>query len=168
MEAKNEDEKKLYEIFNALDIIDYKVYEHKAFFSIEDENDEFYNLPGVNLKNLLVKEKKKDKYYMVIIDDHGYMDQKHFKEVTGWGKIRFANEDEMMQLLKLTPGSVTPFSLFNDVDKKITVVIGHEVEDADDDELVNFHPCRNTATLALKKSDFMKFLNHMGNDIIYE
>ena len=37
-----------------------------------------------------------------------------------------------------------------------------------DDEIVNFHPCRYTATLSLKKSDLLKFLDFTGHEIIYE
>lgn len=168
MDETNRDEARVYDIFDELGITEYKKYEHKAFFSAADADEEFFTLPGLNLKNLLVKNKKAGNYYMVILEDNVRMDVKHFKEVTGWGKIRFANDEEMWQLLKLTPGSVTPFALFNDTEKQITVVIGRDLGDAPDDELVNFHPCRNTATIALKKKDFMKYLEHMGNDVIFE
>jgi len=167
-EAKNQDEARLYDILDQLGINDYKVYEHKPFYGAADAEEEFYTLPGHNLKNLLVKDKKSDNFYMIIINDQMKMDEKHFKAVTGWGKVRFSTEDEMWDLLKLTPGSVTPFSLFNDTDKRITVVIGEELRDAAGDDLVNFHPCRNTATLALKKSDFMKFIDYIGNPVIVE
>ena len=168
MSVNDQNESRLYEILKELGITDYKVYEHKAFFSCVDADEEYYNLPGHNLKNLLVKEKKSDRYYMVIINDKDHMDQKHFKEVTGWGKIRFATEEEMWQLLKLKPGSVTPFALFNDVDRKITVVLGREIAEADKEDIVNFHPCRNTATLALKNADFIRYLKYIGCSVIVD
>jgi Ala-tRNA(Pro) deacylase len=164
----DENEKKFYDILEKAGIDDYKVCEHDAIFSADDADEKGIRMEGLNLKNLLIKDKKVGDYYMVIIDDHRHMDAKHFKEVAGWTKTRFANEEEMWQLLRLKPGSVTPFALFNDTEKKITVVLEKQIADAADDEQVNFHPCRNTATLGMKKSDFMKYLELMGNKVILE
>ncbi len=36
------------------------------------------------------------------------------------------------------------------------------------EEKVNFHPNRNTATLSVKKEDFLKFLAYTKNKIIWE
>lgn len=105
---------------------------------------------------------------MVILEDHRHMDEKHFKDLTGWGKIRFAQEKEMWELLRLTPGSVSPFGLLSDKDHRVTVVLEKLITDAAEDELVNFHPNRNTATLSLKKRDFLKFLESIGTDVIFE
>ena len=156
------------EIFNETGITDYVVHEHDAIFSTEDAEEKGLIMEGLNLKNLLIKDKKRGNYYMLIMDDNHHMDTKHYKQVTGWTKIRFSTEEEMWDLLQLKPGSVTPFALFNDVDKQITVVLEKMIVDASDDELVNFHPCRNTATLSLKKKDFMKFLDYVGNKVIEE
>jgi len=164
----DDNEKRFYDLLNELGITEFTIHEHDAIFSADDADEKGLIMDGLNLKNLLIKDKKAGDYYMVILDDHRHMDARHFKEVAGGGKTRFANEDEMWQLLKLTPGSVTPFALFNDTEKQITVVLEKQIADAEDDELVNFHPCRNTATLSMKKCDFMKYLKSMGNKVILE
>lgn len=161
-------EGKLYEIFEELQIKDYEVHEHEAIFSTQEAEDAGLILPGLNLKNLLIKDKKTEHFYMIILEDHRHMDAKHFKGVTGWGKIRFANTEEMWQLLRLTPGSVSPFGLISDTEHRITVVLEKLITQAPEEELVNFHPNRNTATLSMKKKDFLTFLEHMGCEIIFE
>lgn len=96
------------------------------------------------------------------------MDERHFRELTGWGKMRFARAEELMELLGLTPGSVSPFGLINDQEHRVTVVLEKKITDAADEETVNFHPNRNTATLSLMKRDFIRFLNYIGCRVIFE
>ena len=161
-------EAELYDVFQRIGITDYDIHEHKAIFSTKEAEDEGLILPGLNLKNLLIKDKKTEHFFMVILEDHRHMDEKHFKDLTGWGKIRFAQEKEMWELLRLTPGSVSPFGLLSDKNHRVTVVLEKLITDAAEDELVNFHPNRNTATLSLKKRDFLKFLESIGADVIFE
>jgi len=164
----DKNESKIYEIFKALNIVEYQVREHVAIFSTEDSDRYGLAMEGLNLKNLLIREKKTETFFLVIIDEHTQMDMKHFKEVTGWKKVRFADENELWELLHLSPGAVTPLALFNDIEHRIKVVLGKDIVIAPEDEKISFHPCRNTATLTMRKGDFLKFLEYMGNDIILE
>lgn len=161
-------EKKLYEIFSEIGITDYSVIEHKAVFTSQEAEEALPQLAGLSLKNLLVREKKSGRYFLIILDDHRRLDMKHFKALTGWGQVRFASAEELMECLGLIPGSVSPFGLVSAEEGAVTVVLGREVGAADDAELVNFHPNRNTATLALSKADFVRFLNHMKCPVIWE
>lgn len=65
-------------------------------------------------------------------------------------------------------GSVSPFGLIFDTEKRVTVVLDRIITFAPEEELVNFHPNRNTATLGLSKGDFLHFLRYMGNSVIFE
>lgn len=167
-EPKNEHEAKLYAIFADLNITDFTVQEHPAVFTMEEI--ERYGLAGdgLNLKNILIREKKTGRYFLVILDDSRRIDMKHFKEITGWKQVSFASDEELFELTGMISGAVTPLALFNDTDKKIIVVLGKEIVDAPDEESLGFHPCRNTATLSLSKIDFMKFMAHIGNEVIFE
>ena len=73
-----------------------------------------------------------------------------------------------MEYLGLTPGSVSPFGLINDLQHRVIVVLAKSIGQAAGDMTVNFHPNDNTATLSLTKNDFLKFLEHMGNTVIFE
>ena len=52
-----DNEKKFFDILEELDIHDYKIYEHEALFSVKQEGAEELMFPGINLKNLLIKDK---------------------------------------------------------------------------------------------------------------
>lgn len=161
-------EARLYEVFEKLDIKDYKIIEHEAVFTSQEAEDAGLNMPGLNLKNLLIKDRKHEEFYLIILEYHRHLEEKHFRKLTGWGKIRFARPEELQALLHLTPGSVSPFGLIFDTDKRVSVILDKEIADAADDEPVNFHPNRNTATLSLAKKDFVKFLDYIGCRVIWE
>lgn len=163
-----ENEERLYQAFAEIGITEYTVHEHEAVFTSREAEDKGLMMKGLNLKNLLIKDKKSGSFFLVILDDHRHMDAAHFKKLTGWGKIRFANEEELFSVLGLTPGSVSPFGLICDEDKLVTVVLERKIAEADETELVNFHPNRNTATLSLTKKDFLRFLEYVGNPVIFE
>lgn len=73
----------------------------------------------------------------------------------GEKRLTFARPDELMQWLKLTPGSVTPFGLIHDDMHHVLVMVDNDLLAQ---ELVGFHPNINTATLVLASDDFKKFL----------
>lgn len=164
-----EQETRLYQILEEIGITEYTVHEHEAIYTSQEAEDAGLIFPGLNLKNLLLKDKKDNKFYLVILDDRRKMDRRHFKALTGWSsKVTFADAEELMELLGLTPGSVSPFGLIFDEEKKVTVVLEKAITYAPETELVNFHPNRNTATLSLSKRDFLRFLDFAGNLVIFE
>ncbi len=161
-------EKDLYAKLQELGITDYTVKEHPPLFSVEDVIANDCMMPGLNFKNLLIKDKKAETYYLVILEDSRKMENKYFKEFTGWGKIRFAHPEELYEKMGLKPGSVSPYGLLNNDEHDIIIVVDHAIAGADKDELINFHPNRNTATLTVKKHQFVKYLESLGNKIIWE
>jgi Ala-tRNA(Pro) deacylase len=66
-----------------------------------------------------------------------------------------------MTYLKLTPGSVSPLALINDTAKQVKVLLDKDVFDQ---ELVQFHPLINTATLLLAPKDVLKFIEATGHE----
>ena len=161
-------ETRFFQILEELGIDDYIIQEHPALYSANQRDAEQYMFPGLNMKNLLIKDKKTGEYFLLMLEDHRRMEQKHIKALTGWHKNRFATPEELWELMKLKPGSVTPYCLFNDTEKQITAVVGNEVVVAPDDEWINFHPCRNTATIQIRKRDFMRIIYSFGNKVILE
>lgn len=161
-------EEKLYEIFKEIGIENYSVKYHEPILTIEQADEFGLAMEGLNLKNLFLREKKTGRFFMLIIDDHRQTDLKYFKEVAGWRQVSFAKEEELMEILGLMPGSVTPLALFHDQEKRVVVVLGKEIVEAPENEKVSFHPCRNDATLTMTKEDFLKFLAFAGHKVIFE
>lgn len=158
-------DKTLIELLEKLNI-DYKIHNHEPIKTVQDAIDKNLEMPGLNLKNLLIKDKKNNEFYLVILDDKKQFDSKKFKEVTNAKKISFASEEELYNILKLTPGEVGPFGLINEKDNKVKIVFDIDLANASEEELVNFHPNRNDGTLSLTKKDFLKYLEYLQKEII--
>ena len=58
-------------------------------------------------------------------------------------------------------GSVTPFALINDTDRRVTVIL-----DADmmRHERLNYHPLENTATTNIARDDLVRFIRSCGHE----
>jgi Ala-tRNA(Pro) deacylase len=65
-----------------------------------------------------------------------------------------------MELLGVTPGSVSLLALVNDKDNKVTVVIERRLLDAD---IINCHPLTNQRTTSLSPAQVMSFLALVGH-----
>lgn len=170
-DMKNEEaakEQKVYDVLDELGIV-YDVHHHEAVFTVDEVVETGNLMPGMNVKNLVIKDKKSGEHYLVIIDDFRRLDFKHFAELTGWSKkARFADDEDLMKYLGLTAGSCSLFGLVNDEEKHMIVVLGKEIGEVDPDTIINFHPNVNTATISLKISDMFRFLDHRGNRVINE
>jgi Ala-tRNA(Pro) deacylase len=69
-----------------------------------------------------------------------------------------------MKYLGVRPGSVSPFGLINDTEHHVYLFLDKNLQAANK---ISFHPNDNTASLVLKYSDFIKYLNFMGNQYEY-
>jgi Ala-tRNA(Pro) deacylase len=76
------------------------------------------------------------------------------------GKLSFASEQRMMKYLGVTPGSVTPFGLINDLEHHVHVFLDKNLQQA---KRLSFHPCINTASLIVAQNDFIRFLDFSQN-----
>lgn len=162
-----EAEKRVYRVLDDLGI-QYVVNYHEAIFGHEDAEKFGYHQPGLNLKNLMVREKKKDEHYLVILKDDSRLDFKKYKELTGWSsKMTFAGDEDLVKYLGVHAGSCSVFGLINDEANHITVVLDDYITEAAPEEKISFHPNINTATLTMKVRDLYTFLEWSGNRVLY-
>jgi len=150
-------DQKVYDILEELNI-PYKKYEHEAVYTMEDVKNLNLNLP--ECKNLFVRNVKGDKHYLIILDESKKVDLKKLAEQIKSTKLSFASNERLLKYLNLSPGSVSPFGLINDADKKVEVVIDKDLVGS---ELVGFHPNSNEASVTLSFGDFEKFLKWSKN-----
>jgi Ala-tRNA(Pro) deacylase len=76
------------------------------------------------------------------------------------GKLSFASPERMMRYLGVKPGSVSLFTLVNDVNHEVTLFVDRNLLNA---EKVSFHPNDNRASLVITKADMLKFIEQIGN-----
>ena len=122
------------------------------------------NVSGAHCKNLFLRNKKGDKHYLVICEESKKVDLKELSERLELERLSFASEERLDKYLGLKPGSVSPFGIINDSRREVEVLVDKELADWDK---VNFHPNVNTATLTISFKDFEKFINCIGNRVLY-
>ena len=156
-------ERRVYEILNKLDI-SFDKNEHPPVFTVEQARQHMQNVLGAHCKNLFLRNKKGDKHYLFICEESKRIDLKELSERLGFDRLSFASEERLDKYLGLKAGSVSPFGIINDSKHEVEVLVDRELADWDK---VNFHPNINTATLTISFKDFEKFLNWIGNSVLY-
>lgn len=112
-----------------------------------------------------VKSKKGKQIYLVILPDEKQANLKQLAEQLNEKRLSFLSEEQLLDLLGVAPGTVTPFALMHDQEKAIQVVIDSAI---DQTSTVGFHPNVNTTTLILSFLDFIKILEYLEHPPIYE
>jgi len=143
--------------------ISFKEFTHPPVFTCEEADKHliYSDIKGVHSKNLFLKERNSKRFYLVLIPANKKLDLNEIETITG-DKIKFANEDELKNILGLTKGSVSPFGLINDINQITNVLIDKEIWVS---KYVSFHPNINTETLELLGLDFQKYLSLVTKSI---
>jgi len=137
--------------------VSYQLIEHKAVFTCDDVHD--VEIPGQTLKNLFVRDKGSERFYLVTLLANKRLDMKRLQELVGSKKLTFGKPDELMAKLGIEPGSVSPLCLLNNPERDVKLFIDREGWEA---ERVNIHPNENTASLVLDRENFHKLVEVLG------
>jgi Ala-tRNA(Pro) deacylase len=163
-----ETEKQVYDVLDKLNI-PYTRDTHEACFTVEQAKEHGLNRPGINVKNLVILDKKTGEHFMVILEDERRLDFKHFATVTGWSKkATFASDEDIFAYLGVHIGSCSVFGIINDKKNHVTVVLEKAIGHADPDAIINFHPNMNTVTITITIGEMFRFLEWAGNKVILE
>lgn len=149
----------LYELLNSLGI-EYEYHEHPPLATINDAIEHWKDYNSGRCKNIFFRNHKGNRHYLVVLEHLRQLDIHDLEKRLRQGKLTFASDQRLKKYLGVEPGSVTPFGLINDIENHVHLFIDAELESC---ERLAFHPCVNTATLVISKSDFIKFMNHSGN-----
>lgn len=150
---------RLYELLSELDI-PFEYIEHPPAPTIEIAKRYWEGHDAKHCKNLFFRNHKGNQHYLVILDCDCDMDIHSIEKQLHQGKLSFASEARMMKYLGVTPGSVTPFGLINDIDHHVHLFVDSNLQEA---PRLSFHPCINTASLIISHDDFIKFLDYCKN-----
>lgn len=105
-------------------------------------------------KNLFLRDDKKRSYYLVVCREDRRVDLKALRAVIGSRPLSMASEDDLMSILGLTRGSVTPFGLLNDSDGRVELVVDSYFRDS----IMGVHPNDNTCTLWVRTDDLISIV----------
>lgn len=133
--------------------------EHEPVFTVEQSTALRETLPGAHTKNLFLDDRC-GRLVLVSAKDDTRVDLKALAKQLGAGRFSFGKAELLAEVLGVTPGSVTPFALINDLAGRVTIVVDAELLKFDE---VNFHPLENSATTRVATGDLIRFIEACGH-----
>jgi len=150
------------ELFDYLDgqNIAHNTLEHDPIFRVEDSLDIKAKRPGANTKNLFLKDKA-GRFFLICAQSDSQIRINKLHPILGCKRLSFGKTEPLFELLGVTPGSVTLFSILNDAKHQVTLILDAALLNHD---IVNFHPLLNDATTAISSSDMIAFAKATGHE----
>ena len=153
---KNEDMLGVKDFINILNNkkYEFKLYEHKPLFTVEDSRQLRGTIKGCHSKNLFLKNKK-NSFFLISCEEGEEINLKKISKSLNMGNVSFAKKEYLSTYLGVVPGSVSPFALLNDKNNDVSFFLEKKIYTS---ELVNFHPLINNMTISMKTDIFIKFM----------
>jgi Ala-tRNA(Pro) deacylase len=142
--------------------ISFRSFSHPAVFTSADISLLTESIPGIDTKNLFLRDEKRRRYVLLCVRAETRIDLKQLGRELNLKGITFCSPEELAQLLGLLPGSVCLFGLANDTERRVEGLIDNSL--ALDGEMQN-HPLINTETLVLKVSEMLRFCSHIQHPL---
>ncbi len=133
---------------------------HPPVYTVEEAKALRGELDGAHTKNLFFKDKKGQLWLVVCLEDRS-LDLKQLDKLIGAARLSFGRAELLVEVLGIEPGAVTPFSLINDRDQRVKVVLDAAMMAMDP---LNFHPLDNAATTQIAAADLETFVRACGHE----
>ena len=151
----------IYDLLKTKDVW-HEITEHIAVYNMAEVALLDMPYPEADAKNLFVRDKKKN-YYLLTVKGHKRVDLKEFKEKNNLKSLSFASQEDLMSIMGLIPGAVSPFGLLNDEEFKVQFYVDEELLGGEG--IIGIHPNNNTATVWLKTKDVLQIIEEHGNKV---
>lgn len=154
------DKQQIYEYLKQKNIW-HEITEHEAVYNMAELSDIQMPYPEYDAKNLFVRDDKKRNYYLITVKGDKRVDLKKFRKNNNTRALSFASAEDLMNMMGLIPGAVTPLGLLNDSECKVTLFLDNDFMKGQG--LIGVHPNDNTATVWLKTEDVIALIREHGN-----
>jgi len=134
--------------------------EHEPVFTVAESRKLERELPGAHTKNLFLKDEGGE-LFLVMAQAATRVDLKALARTLGARRFSFGKPELMMEMLGVTPGSVTAFAVNNDAANRVRVVIDADLMTHDS---INCNPLENTATTNIACGDLLRFIRACGHE----
>ena len=153
------------EIYNYLNEknISYEITNHKAVYNMEEASEIDIPYPNQDAKNLFVRDDKKKNYYLITVRGNKRVDLKEFSIKNNTRRLSFASKEDLMKIMKLIPGAVTPMGILNDENNIVKFYLDKEF--LEEPKFLGVHPNDNTATIWIKTDDLIYIIRKHGNEV---
>ena len=141
----------------------YEITEHEAVYNMAELSNIEIPYPEYDAKNLFVRDDKKRNYYLITVKGDKRVNLKEFRKNNNTRPLSFASADDLMEIMGLIPGAVTPLGLLSDTECKVTLFLDNDF--IGDLGLIAVHPNDNTATVWIKANDLVTLIQQHGNTV---
>ncbi|MCJ7435895.1 MAG: prolyl-tRNA synthetase associated domain-containing protein [Anaerolineales bacterium] len=146
--------------FLASHSIPYERVDHPAVYTCEQAEQLVPPMLGTDTKNLLVRDKKGRRHFLVVVGYEKTVDLKALSPLLDVNGLSFASPERLMKYLGIEPGSVSLLAIVNDSECAVEVIVDEKIWQAD---VLKCHPLVNTSTLAIRRIDIEKILTVTGH-----
>ncbi len=134
---------------------------HAPTFTVADSASIKTDIAGGHTKNLFMKDKKNN-LVLVSAWAQSELPLNRLHKAIGTQRLSFSRADQLWDVLKVTPGSVSAFALIHDANQQVRLVVDKALMQFD---VMNFHPLRCDMTTAISRSGFEDYVRSTGRDV---
>lgn len=153
------------EIYNFLESRNlwHEVRNHGKVYNMNELSEIAMPYPDAIAKNIFICDDKKQNYYLITVKGNKRVNLKAFRKTYNTRQLHFASEEELFEIMKLTPGSVSPFGILNDSERKVNFYIDKEFLEGT--PIIGVHPNDNSATVWMNAQDLIEIISEHGNPV---
>ena len=141
--------------------IAYVVHRHPPLRTVEDSKEHRDNMPGMHIKNLYLRDRKKQNFLLVVEEDR-QIDMKSLNKIIGCERLSFGSAERLFEMLGVRPGAVSPLTLINDPEKKVHVALDIALKT---NGMIYVHPLVNDITLGIEGISTLQFFDYTGHEV---
>ena len=159
VEGRLDKEIRVYDFLDKLGI-DYERVDHPALMTMEACESVDKMLDTRICKNLFLRNAQRTQFYLLLMPGDKKFKTAVLSKQIGSARLSFAEPEFMLEMLDITPGSVSVMGLMNDREKRVRLLID---EDVLKEPVFGCHPCINTSSLRFATSNLTdKILPALG------
>jgi Ala-tRNA(Pro) deacylase len=135
---------------------------HPPVFTVAESRSLRGDLPGGHTKNLFLKAAKgAGPFLLATLAEDRQVSINALARLAEAGKVTMASADELLAVLGVPPGSVTPFGLVNAAPGTVRFVMDRHLAEGFD--CIWVHPLTNAASTGLAPAALLRFLAGCGH-----
>ena len=145
-------EVRVYDLLDSLGVPYYRI-DHDPAMKMEACAEIDKALGATICKNLFLCPRTKNSFYLLMMPADKHFATRLVSDQVGSSRLGFADEEYLLELLDITPGSVSVMGLMNDKENRVKLLIDEDILKG---EYFGCHPCINTTSLRIKTEDLTK------------
>lgn len=141
--------------------ITYVAESHRPIFTMADSKELPLVIQGVRCKNLFLRDRR-GAYYLVVTTPSKSVSLSELGKGLNTQRLSLASPDDLLSILGVYSGALSPLALFNDTEQSVALVIDEELKLTTNYVL---HPLDNAMSVQLTRAGLETFLLRTGHII---